>query len=315
MEIVFLGTSAGMPSKFRHTSSLLINLVDERGTYWLVDCGEAMQHQLMKTNFKPRRVEKIFITHLHGDHIYGLPGFLGSRSFLGGTERLTIYGPAGIKEYVQTSLRISRTHLTYPLDIIEIVPGQIMDDDTFTIYADTLNHVVPCFGYRFEQKDLAGALHAEKARLLGVPKGPDLAALKNGQDVQLASGLIVKSKDVTDPPRRGFILTVLGDTQYTQNSIQLAYQADILVHEATFDSASQHLAKEYGHSTFADAARVAKQAEARHLIVNHISARFTKDDEPRLSNEMTDSGCPSYIAEDFKGFRLTRQWTIESFNS
>lgn len=313
MELQFLGTSAGMPSKFRTTSSLVVNLVEERGTYWLFDCGEAMQHQLMKTPLKPRKIEKIFITHLHGDHIFGLPGFLGSRSFLGGTEKLMIYGPTGIREYVETCLRLSRTHLTYPLEVIEIEPGVIFEDESFIVRASLLAHVIPSFGFRIEQKPLPGKLDSEKAAALGVPKGPLLAKLKSGEDIHLENGTIVQSREVTSPPQEGFVIAVLGDTKYCEASIELASQADIVVHEATFDDESVSLAASYGHSTFRQAGEVAKQAGARHVIVNHISARFTKADEQRLLEELKTSGLPSFLADDLSGFRLTRQREIESF--
>lgn len=313
MELLFLGTSAGMPSKFRTTSSLVVNLVEERGTYWLFDCGEAMQHQLMKTPLKPRKIEKIFITHMHGDHIFGLPGFLGSRSFLGGTEQLTIYGPTGIRQYVETSLSLSRTHLTYPLEIVEIDRGIVCEDEQFKVTADLLAHVIPSFGYRIEQKPLAGKLDIDKAMALGVPKGPLLAKLKSGLDVILEDGIIVRSEDVTSPPEDGFIVTILGDTKKCEASIALAQGADILVHEATFDNESQQLAASYGHSTFRDAGEIAKKAAVRHVIANHISARFTKVDEQRLLHELQTSGCPSYLADDLLGFKLTRQRAIESF--
>lgn len=315
MELLFLGTSAGMPSKFRTTSSLMMNLSTERGTYWLFDCGEAMQHQLMKTSLKPRKVEHIFITHLHGDHIYGLPGFLGSRSFLGGVDPLTVFGPKGIKEYIQTVLRLSRTHLTYPLNIIEIEPGIIFEDDQFVVHASELEHVIPSFGYRIVQKPLEGALDAEKAKALGVPRGPLLAQLKKGENVTLEDGRVVLSEDVTSPQEAGFEVAILGDTRYCSNAIELAKEVDILVHEATFDAASQQLAKDYGHSTFHDAGMVAKKASARHLIVNHISARFTQQDEERLLEELSVAGCPAFLADDLLGYRLTREGKIESFTA
>ncbi len=315
MELMFLGTGAGMPSRTRHTSSILLNLVEERGTYWLFDCGEAMQHRLIETSYRPRRVEKIFITHLHGDHIFGLPGFLGSRSFLGGTEELTVYGPAGIEEYIRTSLRLSGTHLTYPLSIREIQPGIVFEDEQFVVEADLLEHVIPSFGYRIVQKDLPGTLLMEKVRELGVPKGPLLGRLKNGETIQLDDGRIIKGTDVTSSPQRGIILSILGDTRFCEASIRLAIGADVVVHEATFDDTNKKLAGAYGHSTFRQAATVAQRAGAKHLIATHISARFTKEDEPRLLAEMEDAECPVFIAQDLKGFQLLRDGSMTSFTA
>ncbi|MET0787427.1 MAG: MBL fold metallo-hydrolase, partial [Paenisporosarcina sp.] len=138
MELQFLGTGAGMPSKQRNTSALVLKLMQERGTFWLFDCGEATQHQMLYTTLKPRKLEKIFITHMHGDHIFGLPGLLGSRSFLDGKEALTIYGPKGIQEWIQSTLRLSRTFLQYPLHIKEIDEGIIFEDELFSVEAKKL---------------------------------------------------------------------------------------------------------------------------------------------------------------------------------
>ena len=121
----------------------------------MFDCGEATQHQILHTTLKPRKLEKLFITHLHGDHIYGLPGLLGSRSFLGGDEPLTIYGPTGLKNWIEVTLATFNTHVKYPLTIIEIEEGIIFEDEQFIVEAKLLEHVMPCFGYTVTQKPLA----------------------------------------------------------------------------------------------------------------------------------------------------------------
>lgn len=139
MQLLFLGTGAGMPSKQRNTSALVLKLLEERGTVWLFDCGEATQHQILHTTVKPRKIEKIFITHMHGDHIFGLPGLLGSRSFQGGDEPLGIYGPKGIKEYIEMTLSLSRTHLTYPIVYHELTEGLLFEDDSMTVETGLLN--------------------------------------------------------------------------------------------------------------------------------------------------------------------------------
>lgn len=311
MEIFFLGTGAGMPSKLRNTSSLILNLSAEQEGYWMFDCGEATQHQLLRTSIKPRKINKIFITHLHGDHIFGLPGFLGSRSFLGGEEELTIYGPVGIKEWVITSLRITKTHLTYPLTIKEIDTSILFEDDQFKITTKELEHVIECFGFRIEQKPLPGKLLIEKAVEAGVPKGPLLKRLKDGEDIQLDNGQFVYSQDVTGDPQKGFTITILGDTRYCETALELATDADILVHEATFDSETGELAKEYGHSTIADAARTAKQANVRVLIANHISARFMPNDLMKLKEQGTAIFPNLHIADDFSHFEWKDEQLIK----
>lgn len=304
MELQFLGTGAGMPSKQRNTSALVLKLMQERGTFWLFDCGEATQHQMLYTTLKPRKLEKIFITHMHGDHIFGLPGLLGSRSFLDGKEALTIYGPKGIKEWIQTTLRLSRTYLQYPLHIEEIDEGIIFEDELFRVEAKKLDHVISCFGYRILQKPLPPMLLIDKALQLGVPKGPLLAKLKNGQDVILENGETIFSQDVTTEPIKGFSLAVLGDTRYCQSAIELSQDVDVVIHESTFDAGTEELAKPYGHSTVTEAAKVAKESNAKHLIINHISARFL----PHEANQLRIQGLqdfPSiFVAEDLLEFEM-----------
>ncbi|MEG0261135.1 MAG: ribonuclease Z [Lysinibacillus sp.] len=285
MQLHFLGTGAGMPSKERNTSALMVKLLDEIGEMWLFDCGEATQHQILHTSLKPRKVTKIFITHLHGDHIFGLPGFLSSRSFQGGDEALTIYGPAGLQQWVEMTLALSKTHLTYPLQFVEVAEGIVFEDGQFVVRVSELRHVVQCFGYRIEQKDLPGELLIEKALALGVPKGPLLGRLKSGRDIILDTGVIVRASDVVSPPQKGFVLAILGDTKYCEEAITLAKDADIVVHEATFDNGTTELAANYGHATNVEAATVAKNAKARYLLLNHLSARFLPHDLPKFLAE------------------------------
>lgn len=306
MQLLFLGTGAGMPSKMRNTSSLALKLLEERGAVWLFDCGEATQHQILHTTLKPRKVEKIFITHLHGDHIFGLPGFLGSRSFQGGDEAVEIYGPPGIREYVESVLRISRTHLNYPIHYSEELDGLIFEDEGMAVRAAKLDHVIPSYGFRIEQKPLPPKLLIDRARELGVPKGPLLAKLKAGEDVHLENGGIVRSEDVTEPGNTGFIVTILGDTRFCQAAIELGRGADVLVHEGTFDSDTQKLAGEYGHSTISEAAEIAKEAGVNTLLVNHLSSRFLPEDEKRLVKDMRSVHTESFIAHDFDEF----EWKI-----
>lgn len=299
MELQFLGTGAGMPSKLRNTSAVILNLSAEGEGYWLFDCGEATQHQILHTSLKPRKINKIFITHLHGDHIFGLPGLLSSRAFLGGDDPLDIYGPQGLREWLETTLRITKSHLSYELRIHEIEEGIAYEDENFSVTVKGLQHVIPCFGFRIEQKPLAGKLLIEKAMEAGVPKGPLLKQLKDGQDVTLEDGQIVYSRDVTGEPQEGFKVAILGDTSYCKAAVELAKEVDIIVHEATFDIETGNLAKEYGHSTIGDAARVANEAGAQTLIANHISARFMPSDIAKLKAQGKEIFRALHIAEDF----------------
>lgn len=298
MQLHFLGTGAGMPSKERNTSALAVKLLEERGTIWLFDCGEATQHRILHTTIKPRKIDKIFITHLHGDHIFGLPGFLSSRSFQGGDERLIIYGPKGLQQWVEMTLQLSKTHLTYPIEFQEVEEGIIFEDEQFIVKAKPLQHVIECFGYRIEQKAIAGQLNIEKARELSVPNGPLLGQLKAGKDIALQDGTIVYSKDVTTAPKPGFTLAILGDTKYCENAELLSKDADVIVHEATFDHDTIHLAAQYGHSTNTEAATIARDANAKALILNHISSRFLGADIDRILSQAQRIFEPTFMAKD-----------------
>lgn len=311
MQLQFLGTGAGMPSKERKTSALVMKLLDELGTIWLFDCGEATQHQILETTIKPRKIDKIFVTHLHGDHIYGLPGFIGSRSFLGGDTPLTIYGPKGLKEWVEMTNDVTGTHLTYPLQFVEVEEGVVFENEQFIVRAMPLQHVVPCFGYRIEQKPLAGALDIQKAIALGVPKGPLLGRLKAGQDIVLEDGTAVRSVDVLSEPQPGFIVAILGDTRQCDNALVLAQQADVLVHESTFDHATAKLARQYGHSTNIEAATVAQQAGVGTLLLNHLSARFLAKDLARMTKEARAIHEKTYLVSDFRTFEWHQRQLIE----
>lgn len=314
MQLHFLGTGAGMPSKERNTSSILLELYEQRGSSWMFDCGEATQHQILKTPIKPRKIEKIFITHMHGDHIFGLPGLLSSRSFLAGEDTLTIYGPPGIKAFIDMSLSVSNTHIKYPLVIEEIGEGIIFEDEQFIVTAKLLQHVIPTFGYRIEQKNMPGELLIDKALALGVPKGPLLKRLKNGENIVLEDGTVVNSSDVVGPAKKGMIITILGDTKYCEASIELASGADVLVHEATFDHHTEDLAASYGHSTNTEAANVAKSAEVKALILNHISARFLGKDVDRLLTQAKQIFQNTYIAVDFAQYELKAITNIKTKN-
>ncbi|MFE4350267.1 ribonuclease Z [Peribacillus butanolivorans] len=304
MDFVLLGTGAGVPAKARNVTAIALQLLEERGTVWLFDCGEATQHQILKTAVKPRKIEKIFITHLHGDHIFGLPGFLSSRSFQGGVEKLTVYGPKGIDAYITTSLQVSGTHLKYPLEIIEIEEGIVFEDEQFTVTALSLDHGIYSVGYRVVEKDRPGSLLVDQLLQEGVKPGPLFKALKNGEMVQLDDGRVLNGKDYLGDPQKGRIITVLGDTRVCSNALILAESADFLVHEATFSAEETEMASAYFHSTTVQAAETAMKAGAKQLILTHISSRYTLEDSERLKEESKAIFANTIMAEDLMAIKI-----------
>ncbi|MDD9267811.1 ribonuclease Z [Paenibacillus sp. GCM10023248] len=308
MDLYFLGTGAGMPSKQRNVTSIALNLLDERGTYWLFDCGEGTQQQILNSPVKLGRTEKLFITHLHGDHLYGLPGLLTSRSYLGGDTALTMYGPPGLRRFVETALEVSGAHLSYTLDIVEIQEeGLLFEDDTFLVETARLEHRIECFGYRIVEKEQPGKLMHEKLTALGIPAGPIYGKLKLGQSVQLEDGTVLHGADFQGPPIPGRIVTILGDTRYCSGARLLARGADVLVHEATFGMDKQELAYSFDHATSTDAARIAQEAGAGALIMTHISSRYQGDAVLELLQEAQHHHPNSHIARDFWSFEVPRK--------
>jgi ribonuclease Z len=306
VEIVFLGTGAGVPAKERNVTGIALQLLEERGATWLFDCGEATQHQILHTSIRPRRIEKIFITHLHGDHLFGLPGLLGSRSFQGGDSLLTIYGPKGIKEFIDVSLRVSTTHLRYPVEIVEIEEGILFEDEQFIVSTAKLEHGIPSYGYRIVEKDLPGTLLVDKLKAENVTPGPIFSRIKAGETVELEDGRIVDGKEFVGPPQKGRIITILGDTRECKNSIVLSEDADLLIHEATFSAQEEELAFDYYHSTTTQAATIAAKAKVKRLILTHISSRYQGESCSVLLNEAKDVFENSHLAQDFMRFNVPR---------
>ncbi|UOQ93663.1 ribonuclease Z [Halobacillus shinanisalinarum] len=306
MELFFLGTGSGVPSKERNVSSLVLRMLEERGTTWVFDCGEATQHQILNTTIRPRRIETIFITHLHGDHLYGLPGLLSSRSFQGGETPVTVYGPEGLKEYVDVSLKISGTRLRYPLHVEEITEGMLFEDEKFTVEAIKLKHGLESYGYIIKEKDKLGELLPDKLKELGVSPGPIYQQIKENETTTLADGRIVTRKDVLGPPKKGRKIAILGDTRYIPELIDYLHGVDILVHEATFASEEETMAYDYFHSTVKQAATLAKEAKVGELILNHLSSRYHGPAIKQLEQEAKAIFQNTMIASDFYQHKVER---------
>ncbi|WP_100333439.1 ribonuclease Z [Bacillus alkalisoli] len=305
MKITFLGTGSGVPAKHRNVSSLALHLENKDGAIWLFDCGEATQHQILHTSLKPRRIEKIFITHLHGDHIFGLPGLLGSRSFQGGETPLALYGPLGVKEFVETSLRVSGTHLKYEISFHEFEEeGMLLDDEEYVVRVAPLEHGLPSFGFRIEEKEMPGPLLMDKVKEACIPVGPLLKQIKAGLTIQLEDGRMINGADFLGAPKKGRVITILGDTRFHSNSITLSENADVLIHEATFAGADELLASQYFHSTTKQAAEVAQVANVGLLILNHISSRYQAEHMEQLLSEAREIFPNTTIAEDFLSIEI-----------
>jgi ribonuclease Z len=306
VELWMLGTSAGRPIAGRNVTSVVIQMPQNKGKFWMIDCGEGTQHQLLRTPFRLSRLEKLFVTHLHGDHVFGIPGLLSSRSSLGGTEPLALYGPTGLREMTDTVLRISGTHLGYELQINEIEEGNIFKGEAFSVEAAKLEHRIESFGYRITECPRAGALNVKLLGEMGVPSGPAFGKLKEGIDITLEDGRTIRSSDVVGSPVPGRIIVVLGDTMPCESAVELARGADLLVHEATFSHELAEKAREYGHSTAVQAAETARFAGVRRLLITHFSSRYNTEDLRRLEEEARSVFAPTETATELRPYTIPR---------
>ncbi len=275
MDVIFLGTGAGAPTRKRNVSSIAVRF-DQSREVWLFDCGEGTQHQFQRVSVSPAQVTHIFITHMHGDHLFGLPGFLSSRSLQGGSENpLTIIGPEGIQSFVALVLKQSQTNLSYPLYFEKITTERhVLDLPKARVECASLLHPIKSFGYAIHLPDKPGRFMVEKAIAEKIPSGPLFGRLKQGEAIELSDGRRFNGKDFIEPPIKGKKIVILGDTSACPSAIELSQEADLLIHEATFAQEEAKLATISGHSTHIDAANTARMANVRTLVLTHISARY-----------------------------------------
>lgn len=198
MQITFLGTSSGVPTRSRNVSSVALRL-PQRAELWLFDCGEGTQHQLLRSELKISQLCRIFITHMHGDHIFGLMGLLASCGLAGNIQRVDIYGPPGLSEYLQAASRYSHTHFSYPIKVHTVSPGLIYEDNEFSVTCGALHHRITAFGYRIVEKDRSGRFDVEKAQRLQIPPGRIYGQLKRGEVVTLDDGRVINGTDLCGP--------------------------------------------------------------------------------------------------------------------
>jgi ribonuclease Z len=270
LSIVFLGTAGAVPTAQRGTAA---QLVRRGGDRILVDCGEGTQRQFLRSGIGLVDVDQILITHCHADHVLGLPGMLKTFALRAREVPLGVAGPAGLAE-LMASLRPVIGRLSYGLDLRELEAGGAIERDGFRMEAFATDHHVPSLGYALVEPERPGRFDLEAARRLGVPEGPLFGALQHGQPVTLDSGRTVDPREVVGEARPGRRVVFSGDTAPCKGVFQAAIGADVLVHEATFLDAEADRAAETGHTTAAQAARLAREAGVRLLALTHLSTRY-----------------------------------------
>jgi len=313
MQITFLGTSSGVPTRSRNVSSVALRL-PQRAEVWLFDCGEGTQHQLLRSEVKTGQLTRIFITHLHGDHIFGLMGLLASYGLAGNPRRIDLYGPPGLNEYLRACERYSYTHFSYPVQVHTVQPGVVFEDDEFIVSCGALKHRVPAFGYRIIEKDRPGRFNVEQAIALGIPSGPLYGKLKRGEPVTLPDGRKIKGSELCAPPEMGRKVVYCTDTVYCDGAVELAKDADVLIHEATFAHQDAELAFDRLHSTSTMAAQVALGAGVKQLIMTHFSPRYAPGNAVILDDLLQEARAifpNTQLAYDFFTYEVPRRLSTE----
>ncbi|MDD3754215.1 MAG: ribonuclease Z [Methanobacterium sp.] len=299
MELIFLGTSSALPTNKRNHSAIALKAF---GEVMLFDCGEGTQRQMVRLKLSPMKINQIFITHLHGDHFLGLPGLIQSMAFRGRKDPLHIYGPEGIVKTVENIKNLGYYSLSFNINAHEIRKGIVTETEEYIIKSCPMQHSIPNLAYSVEEKR-SPKFQKDKAMELGLKPGPDFGKLQRGISVEV-NGKMIKPGEVLGEERKGRKIIYSGDTSPCAEMIKFAYQADVLIHESTFDSAQEDKALKTGHSTSTHAARIAKEAEVFELILFHMSTRYRDSDI--LKKEAKEIFQKVTVAEDYMVFEVKK---------
>jgi ribonuclease Z len=280
LSVTFLGTGAACPTVDRNVSSLAIQ---REGETLLFDCGEGTQRQMMRygVGFTFR---ELFFTHYHSDHILGVTGLIRTMGLLDRTAPVTLYGPRGAQRILGGLLGVGIERSRFPVDIREVRPGDRLKRDAYDLVIFDTEHRADTVGYALVEHERLGRFDPDRARELGIPEGPLWGQIHRGETVTLPDGRRIGPEALVGRTRPGRTVVYSGDTRPTPATVQAARDADLLVHEATFGDDEGERAVETGHSTAAEAARVAREAGVRQLVLTHISARYSRD-APELVDE------------------------------
>ena len=293
MKLVFLGTGGPYPSKLRNVTSIAIQMP---GEVLMFDCGEGTQRQLMHSPISFMKISKTFISHLHADHFLGLPGLIQSMSLNGREEPLFIFGPRETKSNVNSMLKLGYFKCGFEVKTKDLRAGTDLHFPGYKVRSLQASHSVPSLAFSLEEDPRPGKFDVKKAARLGIPEGPLFRKLQEGRTVSLG-GRKIDPDQVLGPPRPGRKVVYSGDTKPSKAITAMAKGADVLIHDCTLDSSHSKLASDFGHSTAAEAAQVAKDAGVGILFLVHISPRY--DDTSILEKEARSIFSESHIAQEF----------------
>lgn len=291
-----------MPLPYRHLTSVLLR---RKGDLFLFDCGEGTQVSLKRLNLKWKKIDAIFISHTHADHVTGLPGILMLNSQVERTEPLYIYGPPKIKEYVETSRSVLDMYINYPIIVKEITaPCVVHEGDGFYVRAFPLQHTKTCVGYTLEELDRPGEFNVEKAVSLGVKPGPLFGKLQRGEEITLEDGKIIKPSDVMGEKRSGRKFSFVTDTLYLPSISQEVRGSDLLICEGMFSDDCADQAKEKKHMTSRQAATIARDSNSKRMAMIHYSPRYTDKELPVLLEQAREVYPNAELTRDRMRFEI-----------
>jgi ribonuclease Z len=313
MEIQFLGTSSGTPTKSRNVSALALRSL-QSGHWCLVDCGEGTQHRILHTSLSLMTLSVICITHIHGDHCYGLPGLLASAGMLNRTEPLTIAGPPALAQFVRCVMATTQLALPYPVEFVDVEHTGTVDlPCDFDVCATELSHRVPSFAYSFSEKTVEHKIDVAKLQGDGIVAGPLWGQIQHGADVVTPGGRTIRARDYILPPRKPRKIIIGGDNDTPALLAAEAQAADVLVHEATYTEAVlEKIGPAPQHSSARRVAAFAQEAGIRTLVLTHFSPRY-QDQHGAFSLEQVEAEARSvydgtlFLANDLERYVLDKQ--------
>lgn len=317
MELIFLGTSSGTPTKDRNVSAVALRKKNDK-RWSLIDCGEGTQHQLLYTSLSMKHLDAIYITHIHGDHCYGLPGLLASASMGGRTEPLLLVAPFGVIEFVKSMQKFTELHLTYELEFVVIEEHkQNIEREEFSVEILKLSHRVPSWGFLFIEKKIESQLNIKKLKTDNIPVGKVWGMIQRGEDITLEDGRDIRASSYQLEPRKARKIAISGDND-NANLWGAIEGLDLLVHEATFTyDIAEKIGKEVGHSSAKEVALFANEYGLKNLILTHFSSRYHNDRSKTSSiQEIEDEAKASYdknlfLASDFAVYEIDKESIVK----
>ena len=300
--LTILGYNSAIPTVKSAPTAQFLEM-EER--CFLIDCGEGTQVQLRKAKAKFSKINHIFISHLHGDHVFGLPGLISSFRLLGRETPLHVYGPKGIKEMMETIFRITETHQGFEVVFHELSSKKsekVFEDNRVEVFTIPLDHRIYCNGYLFKEKPKERHLNMQEISKYPEIEICDYHNLKRGKDIQLSDGYILKNENLTKPAEPSVSYAFCSDTRYLESIIPIIKNVDVLYHESTFLHDLKKMADYTGHSTALEAAKIARKANVKKLILGHFSHRY--NDLSVFLNEACEIFPETYLPEQLEAVKI-----------